>query len=100
MSISEYLFWLIRVKFEPGTESPDQVNAEIGSEEEPYLVGGPGLVRDDSASHSLMEVFNSGPEPIRLMRCQLIGVGNNASGLASASGACSQGDNQCWCLYQ
>ena len=39
VSISEYLFWLIRVKFEPGTESPDQVNAEIGSEEEPYLVG-------------------------------------------------------------
>jgi len=95
VSISEYLFWLIRVKFEPGTESPDQVIAEIGSEEEPYLVGGPGLVRDDSASHSLTEIFCSGPEPIRLLR-----VGNNAGRLATASGACSQGDNQCLGLYQ
>ncbi len=33
---------------------------------EPYLIGGPGLINIDNHGCTLVEVFNSGPEPILL----------------------------------
>jgi hypothetical protein len=44
------------------------------------LVGGPGLVQVDPQGCSLMEVFNTGPEPMVLARGQEIGNSENMSG--------------------
>jgi hypothetical protein len=46
----------------------------------PYVVGGPGLIKVDAAGYSLMELFNTGPEPIMLIRGQCIGQADNANG--------------------
>ncbi len=50
--IPEYSSKLIKIKTEVGTESTEQVVAEISCREEPYLVGGPGLIRIDSTGCS------------------------------------------------
>jgi len=46
----------------------------------PCVVGGPGLIKVDAARYSLMELFNTGPEPIMLIRGQCIGQADNANG--------------------
>jgi hypothetical protein len=75
--IPEYSSKLIKIKTEIGTESTEQVVAEISCREEPYLVGGPGLIKIDSTGCSLVEVFNTGPEPINLSRGQEVGQADN-----------------------
>jgi hypothetical protein len=64
--VPEYSFWLVKVKLEVEAGHSDQVIAEISSIEEPYLVRGPGLVQVEHQECSLMEVFNTGPEPMVL----------------------------------
>jgi hypothetical protein len=78
--VPEYSSRLVRIKTENGTENTDQAIAEITSAETPYMVGGPGLIRIDAAGCSLMEIFNTGPEPITLTRGQSIGQADNVEG--------------------
>jgi hypothetical protein len=78
--IPEYSSKLIKVKTEVGTESTEQVVAEISCKEEPYLMGGPSLIKIDSTGCSLVEVFNAGPEPINLVRGQEVGQADNIEG--------------------
>ena len=80
--VPEYSSRLVRIKAEDGTENTDQVIAEIMCAEMPYVVGGPGLIKVDAAGYSLMEIFNTGPEPITLTRGQCIGQADNADGQA------------------
>ncbi len=42
--IPEYSSRLMRIKLNDGAENSEQVVAEICAQEEPYLVGGPGLI--------------------------------------------------------
>jgi hypothetical protein len=70
----------VRIKAEDGTENTDQVIAEIMCAEMPYVVGGPGLIKVDAEGYSLMEFFNTGPEPGTLTRGQCIGQADNADG--------------------
>jgi hypothetical protein len=51
-------------------------------EEEPYLVGGPSLIKMYSAGCSLFEVFIVGPEPVTLARGQNVGQADNVKGQA------------------
>ena len=80
--VPEYSSRLGRIKAESGTENTDQVIAEITSAEAPYMVGGPGLIKIDAAGCSLVEIFNTGPEPITLTRGQCIGQADNIEGQA------------------
>jgi len=52
-----------------------QVVAEIFCEEWPHLAGGPGLVETNEEGQCLVELLNTGPEPIFLERGQPIGLG-------------------------
>ena len=58
-----------------GLDSRKFVVAEIFSEEWPHLLGGPGLVTTDNEGRCLVELRNTGPEPIFLERGQTIGLG-------------------------
>jgi hypothetical protein len=78
--IPEYSSKLMKVKTDSGTENTKQVVAEISCVNEPYLIGGPGLINIDNHGCTLIEVFNSGPEPILLDRGQTIGQADNAEG--------------------
>ena len=80
--VPEYSSRLVRIKAESGTENTDQVIAEITNAEAPYMVGGPGLIKIDAAGCSLVEIFNTGPEPITLARGQCIGQADNIEGQA------------------
>ncbi len=71
--IPEYSSKLMKVKTDSGTENTKQVVAEISCVNEPYLIGGPGLINIDNHGCTLIEVFNSGPEPILLDRGQIVG---------------------------
>jgi hypothetical protein len=71
---------LVKVKTDSGTENTGQVVAEISCSSEPYLVGGPGLINIDDHGCTLIEVFNTGPEPIVLNRGQEVGQADNAEG--------------------
>jgi hypothetical protein len=51
--------------------------AEINCPDEPYLAGGPRLVALNDQGSGLVEVFNTGPEPISLARGQVIGKLDN-----------------------
>jgi hypothetical protein len=42
--------------------------AEISCPESPYLVGGPGLMSLDEQKSGLVEILNTGPEPVTLAR--------------------------------
>ncbi len=57
--IPEYGSKLVEVKMECGTENTHHVIAEIVCKEEPYLVGGPGFIKVDLTSCSLVEMFNA-----------------------------------------
>jgi hypothetical protein len=70
----------MKIKLEEGAENSEQVIAEIYTQDEPYLVGGPGLIQVDSLGSSLVEVFNTGPEPMTIGRGQVIGDAENVSG--------------------
>jgi len=78
--IPEYSSKLMKVKTDSGTENTKQVVAEISCVNEPYLIGGPGLINIDNHGCTLIEVFNSGPEPILLDRGQVVGQADNAEG--------------------
>jgi hypothetical protein len=78
--IPEYSSKLVKVKTDNGTENTEQVEAEISCVAEPYLVGGPGLINLDNHGCTLVEVFNTGPEPIMLNRGQEVGQADNAEG--------------------
>jgi hypothetical protein len=78
--IPEYSSRLLRVKGDPGTANTEYAIAEISCPEEAYLAGGPGLVRLDEQGSSLVEVFNTGPEPVTLTRGQIIGQVDNLQG--------------------
>ncbi|MGI9142025.1 MAG: reverse transcriptase domain-containing protein, partial [Fluviibacter sp.] len=49
--------------------------AEISCAGQPHLAGGPGLANLDGSGRCLVEIFNTGPEPISLLRGQVIGQG-------------------------
>ena len=49
------------------------VVAEIFCQEQPHLQGGPGLVETDQGGRCLLEIFNSGLEPIILERGCVVG---------------------------
>jgi hypothetical protein len=70
----------VKVKTDSGTENTKQVIAEISCITEPYLVGGPGLINIDDLGCTLVEVVNTGPEPIMLNRGQEVGQADNAEG--------------------
>jgi hypothetical protein len=78
--IPEYSSKLVKVNLDSGTEKTEQVVAEITCAAEPYLVGGPGLINVDTTGCSLVEVFNAGPEPVNLSRCQDVGQADNVEG--------------------
>jgi hypothetical protein len=78
--IPKYSSKLVKVKMENGTEDTNQVVAEISCKEQPYLVGGPGLIKIDSTGCSLVKTFNAGPEPIALNRGQPMGQADNVDG--------------------
>jgi hypothetical protein len=78
--IPEYSSRLLRVKGDPGTANTECAITEISCPEEAYLAGGPGLVRLDEQGSSLVEVFNTSPEPITLARGQIIGQMDNLQG--------------------
>jgi hypothetical protein len=78
--IPEYSSRLVKVKRDNGTENTEQVVAEISCVTEPYLIGGPGLINIDNHGCTLIEVFNTGPEPILLSRGQEVGLADNAEG--------------------
>jgi len=78
--IPEYSSRLVKVKTESGTEKTEQVVAEITCAAQPYLVGGPGLVKIDENGCSLIEIFNAGPEPVTLGRGQEVGQADNVEG--------------------
>jgi hypothetical protein len=80
--VPEYSSHQVRIKTENGTENTSQVIAEIMCAEMPYVVGGPGLITVDTAGCSLIEIFNTGPEPITLTRGQCVGQADNAEGQA------------------
>ncbi len=80
VTVPEYSTKLIQVLLEPRTEDSSRVVAEVSSIEEPYLMGGPGLVRIDQTGCSLVEVVNAGPEPIQLHCGQQIGTADNVDG--------------------
>jgi hypothetical protein len=80
--VPKYSSRLVRIKAEDGMENTDQVIAEIMCAEMPYIVGGPRLIKVDAAGYSLMEIFNTGPEPVTLTRGQCIGQADNADGQA------------------
>ncbi len=75
--IPEYSSRLLRVKGDPSTANTKNAIAKISCPEEAYLAGGPGLVSLDEQGSSLVEVFNTGPEPITLARGQIIGQMDN-----------------------
>jgi hypothetical protein len=56
------------------------VVAEVSSVEEPYLMGGPGLVSIDQTGCSLVEAVNAGLEPIQLHHGEQIGIADNVDG--------------------
>ena len=78
--IPEYSSKLVKVKTDNGTENTNQVIAEISCITEPYLVGGPGLINIDDLGCTLIEVLNTGPEPIVLNRGQEVGQADNTEG--------------------
>ncbi len=51
--------------------------AEIRCPEAPYLVGGPGLVTLDEQKGGLVEILNTGPEPVTITRGQVVGQADN-----------------------
>jgi hypothetical protein len=78
--IPEYSLRLLRVKGDPSMANTEYAIAEISCPEEAYLAGGPGLVRLDEQGSSLVEVFNTGPEPVTLTRGQVIRQMDNLQG--------------------
>ncbi len=80
MVIPEYSSRLLRVKGEADTADTEYAIAEISCPEEAYLAGGPGLVSLDEQGNSLVEVFNTGLEPITLVRGQIVGQIDNLQG--------------------
>ncbi len=78
--IPEYSSRLLRVKGEVDTANTECAVAKISCPGEAYLGGGPGLVSLDDQGSSLVEVFNTGPEPITLARGQVVGQMDNLQG--------------------
>jgi hypothetical protein len=70
----------MKVKLDTGVENSKQIISEICTLEEPYLVRVPWLIQVDSLGSSLVEVFNTGPEPMTIARGQVIGATKNVSG--------------------
>jgi len=79
-AIPKYSSRLMKIKLEAGAENSEQVIAEIFAQDEPYLLGGPGLIQVDDLGSSLVEVFNTGIEPLTIARGQVIGAAENVSG--------------------
>ncbi len=78
--IPEYSSQLLRVKGKADTANTECAVAKISCPEEAYLAGGPGLISLDNQGSSLLEVFNTGPEPITLARGQVVGQMDNLQG--------------------
>jgi hypothetical protein len=77
--IPEYSSLLLKMKLDNNAKEADGIIAEISCPGLPYLVGGPGIVTLDGQKSSLIEIFNTGPEPITLARGQVIGLADNAN---------------------
>jgi transposase InsO family protein len=71
ITIPEFSSRAVQLKTELGQRQ--HVVAEIFREDCPHLGGGPGLVQTDEEGKCLVELFNSGPEPIFLQRSSTIG---------------------------
>ena len=61
------------VQLRTGLGKRQHVVAEIFREDCPHLAGGPGLVQTDEEGKCLVELLNTGPEPIFLERNKAIG---------------------------
>ena len=65
---------------EEGTKpiQPSPVVVRVGSQQEPLLAGGPGLIHPNKLGQAFIEIRNCGPEPIFLERDQQVGNLENA----------------------
>ncbi len=72
-SIPEFSSRLVATRTD--LRSQHHVIAEVFSSKQPHLSGGPGLVETDEEGRCLLEIVNTGPEPIILERGQVIGQG-------------------------
>jgi hypothetical protein len=77
--IPEYSYRLLRLKMDDTGKAATSIIAEISCPESPYLVGGPGLMTLDEQKGGLVEILNSGPEPVTLARGQVIGQADNVA---------------------
>ncbi len=77
--IPEYSSGLLRINLDNSANEADCIIAEISCPDLPYLVGMPGIVTLDEQKGGLMEILNTGPEPVTLARGQVIGRADNAS---------------------
>ena len=73
MAIPEFSSRLVPARTQLKQNS--HVVAEIFCQDQPHLMGGPGLVELDQEGRCLVEIMNTGPEPIQLSRGQVIGSG-------------------------
>ncbi len=77
--IPEYSSRLLRVKMDDTGKTATSIIAEISCPESPYLVGGPGLMSMDEQKGGLVEILNTGPEPVTIARGQVIGQADNVA---------------------
>jgi hypothetical protein len=77
--IPEYSSRLLRVKVDDNGKTATSIIAEISCPEWPYLVGGPGLMSLDEQKGGLVEILNTGPEPVTIARGQVIGQADNVA---------------------
>ena len=57
---------------------PNPVLVSIRDEDNPLLVGGPGLITPDSQGQAVVEIRNCGPEYLEYKRGQIVGILENA----------------------
>jgi len=77
--IPEYSSRLLRVKMDDTGKMATSIIAEMSCPESPYLVSGPGLMSLDEQKSGLVEILNTGPEPVTLARGQVIGQADNVA---------------------
>ena len=75
--IPEYSSRLLRVRMNDTGKMASSIIAEIRCPEAPYLVGGPGLMTLDEQRGGLVEILNTGPEPVTIVRGQVVGQADN-----------------------
>jgi hypothetical protein len=77
--IPKYSSRLLRVRVDDNGKTATSIIAEISCPKWPYLVGGPGLMSLDEQKGRLVEILNTGPEPVTITRGQVIGQADNVA---------------------